>query len=93
MLLPMQYLGHPDPDSPSAMSRIPDYPKAVRNRHMIFHEAATLGRDAQAKRLWITHFSPALDDPGAFEANARDVFPEAVIGRDGLTIKLLFPEG
>jgi ribonuclease Z len=70
-----------------------DLPKAVRNRHMTFHEAATLGRDAQAKRLWITHFSPALDDPGAFEVNARDVFPQAVIGRDGLTIKLLFPEG
>ncbi len=69
-----------------------DLPKAVRNRHMTFREAATLGRDAGAHRLWITHFSPALEDPDAFMANATDVFPQAVIGHDGLTIGLSFPE-
>ncbi len=41
-----------------------DLPKAVRNRHMTFREAAALARDASANRLWITHFSPALEDPG-----------------------------
>jgi ribonuclease Z len=70
-----------------------DDPKAMRNRHMTFREAATLARDANAKDLWITHFSPALDDPVAFATNAKSVFPLAKIGHDGLRIQLPFPEG
>jgi ribonuclease Z len=70
-----------------------DQAKAVRNRHMTFREAATLARDANAKVLWITHFSPALDDPAAFAVNGTSIFPRAVIGNDGLTIELPFPEG
>jgi ribonuclease Z len=69
-----------------------DLPRAVRNRHMTFREAATLARDVGANRLWITHFSPALEDPDAFAANALDVFPQAVIGHDGLALGLRFPE-
>jgi ribonuclease Z len=68
-----------------------DLPKAVRNRHMTFREAATLAHDANASRLWITHFSPALEDPRSFAANAIDVFSKAEIGYDGLTIELPFP--
>lgn len=70
-----------------------DLPKAVRNRHMTFREAATLARRANAGLLWITHFSPALEDPDAFAANATDVFPEATIGCDGLSIGLPFSDG
>jgi ribonuclease Z len=70
-----------------------DLPKAVRNRHMTFREAGTLAREAGANRLWITHFSPALEDPGAFAANATEVFPRATIGYDGLMISLPFPDG
>jgi ribonuclease Z len=70
-----------------------DSPKAVRNRHMTFREAATLARAARARELWITHFSPALEDPSAFAANATSVFPQAEVGRDGLTTELPFREG
>ena len=69
-----------------------DCAKAVRNRHMTFREAATLARDAKAKSLWITHFSPALDEPTVFAANASRVFAQAEIGHDGLKIGLPFPE-
>jgi ribonuclease Z len=69
-----------------------DLARAVRNRHMTFREAATLARNAAAGRLWITHFSPALEDPDAFVGNASNVFPQAVIGHDGLTISLPFPD-
>ena len=69
-----------------------DLPKAVRNRHMTFREAATLATQANAHLLWITHFSPALEDPDAFVANARDVFPMALIGHDGLSIGLPFSD-
>jgi ribonuclease Z len=69
-----------------------DRAKAVRNRHMTFREAATLARDAKAKSLWITHFSPALEDPTDFAVHATRIFAQAKIGHDGLTIKLSFPE-
>lgn len=71
-------------------SRDDDLPKAIAHRHMTFREAATLARDAEAKRLWITHFSPALEDPGAFAAAATSVFPATTIGCDGLTTSLAF---
>jgi ribonuclease Z len=67
-----------------------DLPKAVRNQHMTFREAATLAATASAQLLWLTHFSPALEDPDAFLMNARDVFPRAKVGRDGLSIGLPF---
>lgn len=69
-----------------------DLPKAVRNQHMTFREAASLAATANAHLLWITHFSPALADPEAFKANATDVFPNAVIGHDALSIGLVFPD-
>ena len=40
-----------------------DLPKAREWGHMTFAEAATLARDAEAKRLWLTHFSPGLKEP------------------------------
>ncbi len=61
-----------------------DAAKAEKNTHMTFREAATLARDAAARRLWITHFSPGLDDPGVFAGNATEVFAGAVVGRDGM---------
>ena len=70
-----------------------DIEKAEKNRHMTFREAATLARAAGAERLWITHFSPGLDDPGAFVGNAVEMFPGAVVGWDGLKEVLAFGEG
>lgn len=67
-----------------------DLPKAERNRHMTFGETATLARDAGAGQLWITHFSPALDDPGTFAGNATAIHSSIVIGTDGLTTSLAF---
>jgi ribonuclease Z len=69
-----------------------DLPKAVRNRHMTFREAAALAKRANADLLWIIHFSPALENPDAFLANATDVFPKATIGHDRLTIGLPFSD-
>jgi ribonuclease Z len=69
-----------------------DAEKAVRNQHMTFREAATLARDAGARQLWITHFSPGVDSPDVFVANAEEVFPGAIIGHDGLMTSLSFPD-
>lgn len=67
-----------------------DYAKAVEKRHMTFREAAILARDAGARRLWITHFSPGLEDPSAFAARATEIFAASIIGHDGLTATLTF---
>jgi ribonuclease Z len=69
-----------------------DAEKAVRNQHMTFREAATLARDAGVQQLWITHFSPGVDNPQAFAGNAQELFPGAIIGHDGMTTSLAFPD-
>jgi ribonuclease Z len=68
-----------------------DQPRAVERKHMTFREAATLAKHAGAKRLLLTHFSPALVDPEEYAQNARDVFEPTIVGRDHLTLSLPFP--
>jgi ribonuclease Z len=68
-----------------------DLPKAIRNQHMTFREAATLARDARAGQLWLTHFSPALEDPEACASLATGVFPATTVGHDGLIARFVFP--
>ena len=69
-----------------------DGEKAIAWGHMTFTEAATLARDADAGALWLTHFSPALTDPGAFLSEATGIFPNTAVGFSGLTTTLSFPE-
>ncbi len=69
-----------------------DKDKAVENKHMTFGEAAALASAARAKRLWLTHFSPALPNPDFFRREAESVFPGVVIGRDGMTTTLSFAD-
>ena len=64
--------------------------KAIVNKHMTFREAATIARDAGAHALWLTHFSPAVDDPELFSGNATSVFPNTTIGYSGLETTLAF---
>lgn len=62
--------------------------KARRYKHMTFKEAACLARDARVSRLWLTHFSPSLADPRPYIGGAREIFPEAKLGKDGKYIEL-----
>jgi ribonuclease Z len=67
-----------------------DVTKAVRNQHMTFRESASLAHEAAVRRLWITHFSPALEEPNAYADIATSVFRDTTVGHDGLTIDLPF---
>jgi ribonuclease Z len=67
-----------------------DLPKAIRNKHMTYAEAATIARDAEARALWLTHFSPAMDDPDHYLDRATTIFPETTVGFSGLTGSLRF---
>jgi ribonuclease Z len=70
-----------------------DAEKAVEWGHMTFAEAADLARDAGARQLWLSHFSPGLTDPDAWVTEATDRFPETTIGFSGLTTTLNFADG
>ena len=57
---------------------------------MLFSEAAALAKEANVTRLWLTHFSPSLEDPESKIQNAKAVFPDAECGYDGKNIDLKF---
>ena len=67
--------------------------KAIENKHMLFAEAARLAKEAKAKRLWLTHFSPSLSEPELFLKEATAIYPQAELGEERKTIALFFPEG
>ncbi len=67
-----------------------DQPTAVERKHMTFREAATLARAAQAQKLLLTHFSPAVVDPDSYAKNAQEVFAETVVGKDHFSLTVAF---
>ena len=69
-----------------------DMPKQWEARHLTFAEAATLARDGNARCLWLTHYGPALTDPGPHLYRASDIFPQTVAGHDGLTTTVAYAD-
>jgi ribonuclease Z len=69
-----------------------DLEKAKAHMHMTFAEAAQLACDASAGQLWLTHFSPALEEPANFVYEALAHFRQTTVGVTGLTTTLLYPE-
>ena len=65
---------------------------AIKKRHMTFIEASDIAKEADVKKLWLTHFSPALPDPENYISNAQDFFPNTELGEDGKKITILFEE-
>ena len=57
---------------------------------MIFSEAARLAEQAAAKELWLTHFSPSIADPFEYKTAVQKIFPNTVIGEDGMKKSLKF---
>ncbi len=66
--------------------------KAKENKHMLFSEAATLAKRSGAKELWLTHFSPSLNEPEEFLPVATKIFPNTRLGEERLVKSLLFPK-
>jgi ribonuclease Z len=69
-----------------------DAENAVENRHLLFSEAAEIGRAAGVKTLWLTHFSAKLLDPERYATEATRVFPNTTVGHEGLTTSLRFED-
>jgi ribonuclease Z len=69
-----------------------DLDKASAHKHMTFAVAAGVAHAAEAKALLLTHFSPAMERPAEFLANATAVFPATSLAESGLTRTLSFAD-
>ena len=65
---------------------------ARKKKHMTFYEAAALARDAGAKELWLTHFSPSMVGARQYMKDVKKIFPQAHLGKDGKKLTLVFEE-
>ncbi len=64
--------------------------KAREHKHMTFHEAAQLAKEAEVQELWLTHYSPSLIRPEEFIKDIKDIFPNVKAGKDRKSITLQF---
>ena len=64
--------------------------KAKEYKHMTFYEAAALAKEAQVKELWLTHYSPSLVRAEDYMHEVRKIFPNAIAGKDGKSVDLLY---
>ena len=69
-----------------------DAEHAIENKHLLFSEAAEIGRRAGVRQIWLTHFSAKLLDPERFVDEARQIVPTTTIGHEGLTTSLRFQD-
>ena len=66
--------------------------KAREYKHMTFQEAANLGKEANPREMWLTHYSPSLTRPEEYMEKVRKIFPRAKAARDGWSAELTFEE-
>ncbi len=69
-----------------------DMQKAIEKKHMLFSEAATLAKLGKVDELWLTHYSPALENPMEYIASAKSIFENTIAGCDLMTKNIKFGE-
>lgn len=65
---------------------------AVEKRHMTSQEAAELAKEACAKEVWLTHYSPSFRDQERYQKTIHQINPRVCFAKDGQTTTLLFDE-
>lgn len=65
-----------------------DQARAKETFHTTAAQAATIAREANAKKLVIGHFSARYEDESVLLKEAREVFPETILARETLCISL-----
>jgi ribonuclease Z len=56
--------------------------------HMLMQDACEIAQNAAAKRLWLTHYSPAMENPQEYEQELKEIFTDVVVSNDGEKISL-----
>ena len=64
--------------------------KAREYKHMTFQEAANLGKEANPREMWLTHYSPSLTYAEEYMDDVRKIFPAAKAGKDKMSVELKF---
>ncbi|TXH70114.1 MAG: ribonuclease Z [Thiothrix sp.] len=65
--------------------------EAISHGHLTAAQAATLAKEAEVKRLILTHFSQRYADQGDFVGEAQPIFPAVVAVKDGDSLDLTRP--
>lgn len=65
---------------------------AMEHGHMNFAQAAQIAAKANAKRLWLMHYSQMVEEPQEYLPNAQAYFEDTVCGEDGMAVTLRFEE-
>lgn len=61
-------------------------------RHLRYSEAASVARDANVGRLWLTHFSPSNTEPKSGLPEILGIFPNVQCGYSGLRTEVEFKD-
>lgn len=61
---------------------------AAPRGHSTARQAAMVARDAGAKRLLTGHYSSRYNDDSLFGKEAAEIFPNVIVNREGLVVKL-----
>lgn len=56
--------------------------------HMLMQDACRIAKEANVKKLFLTHYSPANTDPWKYQDELEKIFPNVVISCDGESITL-----
>jgi ribonuclease Z len=68
-----------------------DIDKALERKHSTALEAARLANEAKVKRLVLTHFSARYKRVSHLLREAKAIFPNTIVAKDGLTIEVPYP--
>ena len=65
---------------------------AKEHKHMTMMEAANLGKTANPKRMWLTHYSPSMNRPDEYIDKLKKICPVIETARDGWSVELGYEE-
>jgi ribonuclease Z len=69
-----------------------DADRARERGHLTARQSARLAAEANVRHLWLTHFSPSVENLDAISTFAHQEFPTAITGTPGLAMTLAYDD-